>query len=521
MRKQVLLFSFFLFSFSGLCGQIWSSANPSYDGSFDAGKYKRHECGAVSCTAFGQHLGIVLGGRGSGDQRRPIIYDYKANSLTMGAQAPKEIHHFQGVTWRDSIAVLGMAMTGPFPNEFPLDNLYLYSPSLDAWVEYDSIPAARRRGSTQAVIDGDWVYFFNGLTIGHKWGWTTKTDRYNLATKTWEILADSPRARDHGVAVKDGNLVYIVGGRRSNAGNAGMHAFPQLKIDVYDLSTDTWDSLPSSADLPGLRGGLMAALQTNALGHKQINVWGGEYQTNTYSTGIGLDLITNTWNPLPSLSTTMHGNQIIQTHTDSIYLIAGAISGGNEKQVTSPEYIVRSFPAPAFPIYSAWGSLDATPGIANQVEVEWTVEESEGTIAYEIDFKDGTNEWNHTGTKEAVREVKSLSYREIISPVWKSESGLVRVRTITPDGTVSVSPSIEVTKNSSFFVYPNPFTPDQETLHLGQTADQTRLYGPDGRQILESSQADSFAVPLSLAPGLYYITLVKDGRRFQSTVQIK
>lgn len=518
--KILLLSGFLLLGTTALFGQLWTSASPSYNSSYDAGKYKRHECGAVACKAFGQHLGIVLGGRGSGDQRRPIIYDAASNSLTLGAQAPKEIHHFQGVTWRDSIAVMGMAMTGPFPNEFPLDHLYLYSPSLDTWAEYDSIPTARKRGSTQAVIDGDWVYFFNGLTIGHKWGWTTKTDRYNLATKTWEILADSPRARDHGVAVKDGNLVYIIGGRRSNAGNAGMHAFPQLKIDVYNLSTNSWDSLPSSADLPGLRGGLMAALQTNELGHKQINVWGGEYQTNTYSTGIGLDLTTNTWNTLPSLSTTMHGNQIIQTHTDSIYMLAGAISGGNEKQVTSSEYLVRFFPSPAFPIYSAWGNLDAIPGIANQVEVKWTVEEGDGTIAYEIDFKDGSNAWTYVDQVEAIGQPTFLDYHMIIVPEWTSESGQVRIRTISQDGTRSISPAIEIAKVSRFIAYPNPLPTGARILHLGKIAQRARLYGTDGRLVLETEQVSDWQIPESVTPGLYHMDLLHHGQRFEQTLQI-
>ncbi|MDP5170500.1 MAG: hypothetical protein NWR72_09650, partial [Bacteroidia bacterium] len=407
---------------------------------------------------------------------------------------------------------------GPFPNEFPLTDIYLYNINSNTWITYDTIPVARQRGSTQAVIDGDWVYFFNGLTQGHKWGWTEKVDRYNLATKTWEIMTDSPRARDHAVAVKSGTLVYIVGGRRSNAGNAGMHAYPQLEIDVYDLSTDSWTTLPPSANLPGLRGGLMAALQNNGLGHQQLSVWGGEYETGTHFSGIGLDLTTQTWSSLPDLTSKMHASQMIQLAPDTLFTIAGAISGGNEKQVTSADYIQRLFPATPFPIGSLWHEVAARDIGNQQIALNWSVEEPEGTTHYELEFRDQGGKWSHIGQEAAKGASQSQTYSSVASLLWLGTTGMVRIRAMGLDGTVSTSPVIEITREFSFPVHPNPIPADHRELHMSMKVDRARLYACDGKLVGEVRDTQTWQLADDLAPGLYRLQLLVGGQQSQQSL---
>ncbi|MDP5172312.1 MAG: hypothetical protein NWR72_18855, partial [Bacteroidia bacterium] len=224
LRSTLLtLLSFPLLVFS----QVWSNHTVAYSDVKGTSPYQRHECAAGLCQFGGNDYCIVVGGRGNFNKKCPIIYDRAKDSLYLGNQCPQEVHHFQASVWRDSIIVVGMALTNGYPGENPVSSLYLYHAKTDTWEVKTTIPTSRRRGSAQSVIVGDWVYFFNGITQGHISGWVNQADRYNLTTNTWEVLLPTPRARDHALAFHVGENIYLVGGRRSNYGNAGgLHGLP-------------------------------------------------------------------------------------------------------------------------------------------------------------------------------------------------------------------------------------------------------------------------------------------------------
>ena len=502
--------------------QSWTEGYASYDGTYSTGNFKRHECGAMACKVHGAQKGIVIGGRGNGDKRRVIIYDFASNRVSLGAKSPLEIHHFQAALWRDSLIVMGMAMTGVFPDEVPVPDIYLYNANQDSWIKYDSIPQARLRGSSQAVIAGDWIYFFNGLTKGHRSGWTNQVDRYNLATKTWEILPDSPCARDHSLAIMTDTMVYIVGGRRSNVGGTGgIHALPQNQTDAYNLISHTWSTLPASANLPISRAGLMGALQPNGLLHDQINIWGGEYANGTHKTGIGLDLETLTWTSLPDLVTTMHGNQIIQTHPDSVFLIAGSISGGNEKDVTTPSYVERMIPATPFAIGSIWDQVEAKDAGQQQIFVSWQIEEAENIPQYQIEFKDQGGPWIPSKSQGAAGREGVQAYETVIEPQWFGSRGYLRIKAMGPDGVVSTSPVVTILREYSFPIYPNPISSQQGLLQLSEKIDHTRLFAMDGRMVGEITNASQWSLPNGLTPGLYLLQLIQHGQISEMTLMVE
>lgn len=212
-----------------------------------------------------------------------------------------------------------MGLTGAYPGEVPVPSLYLYHAKTNTWEVKTTIPTSRQRGSAQSVVVGDWVYFFNGITQGHLSGWVDQADRYNLATNTWQVLLPTPRARDHAVALPLDDKIYLVGGRRSNYGaQGGLHGLPVFETDVFDLTTQTWSTLPASANIPSLRAGLLGVAQTNSEGNPQLNIWGGEYNGGTHSSGLGLDLASNTWFNLPSLLTTLHATQLVKISEDTL-----------------------------------------------------------------------------------------------------------------------------------------------------------------------------------------------------------
>lgn len=96
----------------------------------------------------------LLGGRGV----NPVnVFNPQTFTWETKKPSPFEMHHFQAVVYGDAIYLVG-AMTGPYPVETPLENIYMYYPGTDTWVKGPEIPASRRRGSAGIVIVNDKIY---------------------------------------------------------------------------------------------------------------------------------------------------------------------------------------------------------------------------------------------------------------------------------------------------------------------------------------------------------------------------
>ena len=88
-----------------------------------------------SLASVGDKL-FLLGGR---NKLVPEAFDLKTQTWEKRAEAPLEMHHFQAVTFKDEIYVLG-ALTGPYPHETPIPNIYIYNPKTDKWRTGAEIP---------------------------------------------------------------------------------------------------------------------------------------------------------------------------------------------------------------------------------------------------------------------------------------------------------------------------------------------------------------------------------------------
>ncbi len=66
----------------------------------------------------------LLGGRGI---RSVSIFDAATQSWSEGSKPPLEMHHFQPVVYKDKVYILG-AMTGGYPGEVPVPDIYIYDP---------------------------------------------------------------------------------------------------------------------------------------------------------------------------------------------------------------------------------------------------------------------------------------------------------------------------------------------------------------------------------------------------------
>ncbi|WP_152285463.1 Kelch repeat-containing protein [Flavicella marina] len=283
---------------------------------------KRHEAAFV---VVGDKF-YLLGGRGI---RNVSVYDTNTNSWSTGKKPPLEFHHFQPIVYQNNIYVIG-AMTGQYPNETPVPNIYYYNTSLDIWVKDKEIPFERRRGSTGNSIKDGVVYIACGIVNGHKSGHQNWFDSYELNNKEWTVLPNAPRARDHFQTAELNGKIYAVGGRLSKAPNA---TFTETisEVDVYNIEKKEWSTL--SDDLPTERAGSITIAY-----HNDILVIGGESGTqNTAHNEVeGLNTLTEKWHTYPSLIQGRHGTGAF-LFKGSMYIASGCGNRGGSPELTTME----------------------------------------------------------------------------------------------------------------------------------------------------------------------------------------
>ena len=253
----------------------------------------RHEAGLV---AISDQL-ILLGGR----RIKPVsIWDAKTNQWRTGAVPPLEMHHFQPVVYKKKVYILG-AMTGGYPGETPVPNVYIYDPAADSWEKGPEIPEHRRRGSAGVVLYKNKIYMVCGIKDGHRGDHKTWLDEFNPKTGQWRELPDAPRARDHFQAAVVGNTLVSVGGRLSKAPDQTFnHTIAQA--DAYHFKTKTWTSYQDTIPTP--RAGCFVSVSGG-----RVWVLGGESvrQPVAHNEVEGLDVKTGHWHIMPPMLKGRHG----------------------------------------------------------------------------------------------------------------------------------------------------------------------------------------------------------------------
>ena len=277
----------------------------------------RHE-GAFVQAGLNFH---VLGGRETLAVR---TYDPGADSWSTGAASPILLHHMQAVELDGLIYVVG-AMTGDFPGEDPVENVYIYDPLDDSWIEGPELPLERLRGSSGVAVHDGLIYWISGNENGHLGPHSTLVDVYDPATASVTALADIPHARDHVFATVYGDQIYMVGGRQSGDGD-NVTVGPNIaEVDVYDIGSNSWTTLSTGSDLIPPRSAAATAL----LGG-EIVIAGGESdsQSSAYPETQAFDPVTEQWRDLADMLTPRHATQAIVSN-DGFYVIGGSpIQGG-------------------------------------------------------------------------------------------------------------------------------------------------------------------------------------------------
>lgn len=287
----------------------------------------RHENG------FAEHEGklYLLGGRRI---QNISVFNLETHTWSYGAPPPIELHHFQAVTYNHKIWIV-CALTGSFPNEKPVANIYLYDPLTDQWEIGPVIPESRRRGSAGVVVCNNVFYVACGIVDGHNGDFKTWFDSYDPNSNQWKILPDAPRPRDHFHLALVHKKLYAIGGRTTSRNTNQTFELTVNEIDQYDLITEKWITLPKQCNIPTPRAGCMAAVINN-----EILIMGGEssFQEIAHSETEAFNTEKNTWHLLSHMKQGRHGTQAI-VFQDKIY-----IAGGCGKRGGSPELIsIESF----------------------------------------------------------------------------------------------------------------------------------------------------------------------------------
>lgn len=285
----------------------------------------RHEAGLV---AYNDKV-ILIGGRRI---NATDVFDPKTNTWTAKSPPPIELHHFQPVVVGNAIYLMG-AMTGPWPNETPLERIIIYYPDRDEYIYSHTIPEERRRGGAGAVYHNNKVYLVGGITNGHMDGYRAWLDEYDPESGTWRVLADAPNERDHFQAVVSDNKLYAFAGRTTSKSTNEDMALTIRPGNVYDFASGKWEPVSDDLALPTLRAGNSAFAWKN-----EIIVGGGESMAHevAHNQVEAFNVETKTWRNWPSLQRGRHGSGFAVVG-DYVYIASGSGNRGGGPELTSIE----------------------------------------------------------------------------------------------------------------------------------------------------------------------------------------
>jgi large repetitive protein len=293
----------------------------------------RHENGYVQ---IGDKF-YLIGGRENNSNVN--MYDPITKQWTVKANAPISMHHLQAVAYDGLIYVVG-ALTGGYPGEQPVPDVYIYNPLSNQWFKGPSIP--RKRGAAAAVLHNGKIYVVSGQTSGHAGGQVNWVDEFNPLTNSWRQLANIPNSRDHfHVTIVNGKM-YAIAGRKSDylspAGVAGNTVAP---VDVFDFATETWSTLPSSANIPTQRAGASNAY----LGNEIVVVGGESNNSSSLTKAEAFNPITQTWRTVANMITGRHATQAI-VNNQVLYLAGGSPTTGGGLSYTNEAFYFNTLTTP-------------------------------------------------------------------------------------------------------------------------------------------------------------------------------
>ncbi len=489
----------------------------------------RHECSFVQA---GDQF-ILFGGRESA--QKLDVYDFENDTWSEGGMAPLPFNHFQAITYKALVWVIGAFQTNSFPNETPATHIYMYNPATEKWIQGIEIPSSRRRGGAGVVVYNDKFYILGGNTQGHDGGYVNWFDVYDPVTGNWTVLDDAPRQRDHFQAVIEGDKLYAIGGRLSG-GTGGVFAPLVAEVDVYDFSNSTWSSLPIAQNLPTPR----AAASVVNFGNELFVIGGEGTQSGpAFKIVEAYNPSLSSWSTKSSMNFARHGTQAIVSGS-GIFTLAGSpnLGGGNQKNmevygVNNPTGtpIVATSPAPEVSqLNFNYNSAQAQLNLVVKVE---NLNGDTAAFIGDISISGEGFSINNSNENRLIEPDQSLDIEIVFDRIdLNTATGSLE---LDIDGsTVSVSlegvfedQTLNVDGFSNDFeivIYPNPVEKEFHVLGIPKELIKTiKVYDQLGRLVSEVKRPDNSAFNMEyLNSGVYFIKIEQEnGEKISKSVIIK
>ena len=253
------------------------------------------------------------------------MFDPHTGEWSSGEAPPVEMHHFQAVRSGEKIFVFG-ALTGSGIKEKPLEHFYIYDTDKCRWIMGESIPEELRRGSCGVVAFQGQYYMIGGTRNRQDGSSVSWVDRYDPRKGRWKKLSDAPGGREGFHATMINGKIYLAGGVCRAPGTSGTGELV-ARVDVLDIKSGRWSSLPDSLNLPTPRTGCTSAAILDHLVVIGGRIPGKEEALATveaYNTG------SERWETWDDLNQGRHGTQAFMC-VGAIFVASGAtgIEGGD------------------------------------------------------------------------------------------------------------------------------------------------------------------------------------------------
>jgi N-acetylneuraminic acid mutarotase len=176
-------------------------------------------------------------------------------------------------------------------------------------------------------------YMIGGTTDRNSKSSTNWVDRYDPKTGKWKKLADAPRTRDHFHTGICNGKIYAAGGRNTFLGQRKETDRTIAEVDVFNIESGRWKTLPESQNLPTPRAGCATVVIMD-----HILVIGGEStaQAEAYDLVEAYDVDRGVWEQWDALNQGRQGTQAFMC-VGSVFITAGSGSRDSGNALTSIE----------------------------------------------------------------------------------------------------------------------------------------------------------------------------------------
>jgi N-acetylneuraminic acid mutarotase len=276
-----------------------------------------HAAGVIPASNGDQIIYVVGGYTGNAAIRVPNVYAYntRTDTWTKSASLP-----FGRAETNGAVPIGGkLYVSGGIGDGVGiLNDLSVYTPSTNTWVQKHPMPNRVYQGSS-AAMEGK-LYVLHGFCDDCATVVSQQLWRYDPATDRWTRMRDAPRPHVSAASGVINGKWYVAGG-----GNGGQ------KVDMYDPETNTWTE---KATMPAGHWGGAGAV----LGQKLYVIGGYDPSTLQYlNTVHAYDPATNTWSTRASMPTA-RSNLVAVKAVRNGNSVLYALGGGGPQTAVNEEY---------------------------------------------------------------------------------------------------------------------------------------------------------------------------------------